>query len=126
MYDFGMKLGIAFQIHDDWLDIWGAQSATGKGVGADLQGKKWTLPLLRYRELASHQDMSKMQDLLDATTVDVDAIRALLEEVGADDYTRQLAKSFIDQAMESLEHIQGSEEHAALVKLALAAIHRTR
>src|SRR6185437_8296242 len=44
---FGRDLGIAFQIADDVLDIWGEEQATGKSLGTDLEKQKLTLPLIR-------------------------------------------------------------------------------
>ncbi len=43
---YGMQLGIAFQIYDDWLDVWGT-AAIGKPLGNDIANRKPTLPTLR-------------------------------------------------------------------------------
>ena len=50
MDDYGRDLGVAFQIADDVLDLWGEERATGKSLGTDLEKQKLTLPLIRLLE----------------------------------------------------------------------------
>ncbi len=126
LYDFGMKLGIAFQIHDDWLDVWGEQNEIGKAVGADLKGKKWTLPLLRYRDVSSKPSFEQLQRILNTEEIDLELIRARLAETDAEAYTRSLAQHYVDEALNCIQELNGSPEHAALKRLAHAAVNRTR
>ena len=126
MYDFGMKLGIAFQIHDDWLDIWGEQSKTGKSVGADLQGGKWTLPLIRFRDTADRSEAERLAMLLqtEGQAINLGSVRRLLDTTDASDYCRRRASELIEQAIESLGDLSELPELTALSRLATAAIAR--
>ncbi|HEV3163282.1 MAG TPA: polyprenyl synthetase family protein, partial [Isosphaeraceae bacterium] len=61
---FGRDLGVAFQITDDVLDIWGEERATGKTLGTDLDKQKLTLPLIRLLRTASPETADQVRSLL--------------------------------------------------------------
>jgi geranylgeranyl diphosphate synthase, type I len=84
LYEFGVNLGIAFQLQDDILGIWGDPRATGKPAAADLSRRKVTLPIIRalrdseqretlaalYQQAAiTDADVQRMLTILDATTI---------------------------------------------------------
>src|SRR5205823_6308748 len=58
---YGRNLGIAFQIADDVLDIWGEERVTGKSLGTDLEKQKLTLPLIRLLETAESSTASSVR-----------------------------------------------------------------
>jgi octaprenyl-diphosphate synthase len=132
LYQYGMKLGIAFQIHDDWLDIWGDTSVTGKASCADLQSKKWTLPLIRFRATASQTQVDKLAKLMQAESIDHAAILKLIETSDAKSYTQQVARDYIEQAIDCLNevartsHLDANQGFSGLQRLAQAAIRRVR
>jgi geranylgeranyl diphosphate synthase type I len=77
LYDFGVNLGIAFQLQDDILGIWGDPEATGKPAAADLYRRKVTLPIIRA--LRECERCDELTDLyLQATITDAD-VRRMLE-----------------------------------------------
>jgi geranylgeranyl diphosphate synthase type I len=102
---FGWALGIAFQLNDDLLGIWGAEQATGKAA-SDVAHKKKTLPVIYAVEHAGPEDRSRLLELYgrsDPSQADLDEIVAILERVGARDYTRDAARRYRDEALAELD-----------------------
>jgi len=101
---FGYALGLAFQLNDDLLGIWGAERATGK-VPTDVANKKKTLPVIYAFEHAGPADRDRLMalyDLAEPTDADVAEIVALLEGVGAREYTRDEARRYRNEALAEL------------------------
>ena len=102
---FGWALGIAFQLNDDLLGIWGQEHATGKEP-TDLARKKKTLPILYALEHAGPDDRARLAELYraaDANPADVTEIVAILERAGARTYTRDEARRYRDEALAELD-----------------------
>src|SRR4051794_4318109 len=102
---FGWALGLAFQLNDDLLGIWGEAQATGKEP-SDLAKHKKTLPVLYAIERAGPEDAARLRDLQridDPTTADVDEAVRILERSGARDYTRTEARRHRDEALAELD-----------------------
>ena len=103
--DFGWALGIAFQLNDDLLGIWGAEQATGKAA-SDVAHKKKTLPVIYAYEHAGPEDRERLAELYsmpDPGGSDVEEIIAILERSGAREYTRDQARNYRDQALQELD-----------------------
>jgi octaprenyl-diphosphate synthase len=78
--DFGMALGVAFQIQDDLLDLTGNQTLVGKPLRKDLELGKLTLPVIHHLEHAAPQERGRTLALLDETdTFDARAARQLFD-----------------------------------------------
>ena len=99
--EFALNLGIAFQIRDDILGIWGDPDVTGKSVATDILSRNKSLPVLygleRSDELASlyrHEHMSE---------ADVAQAVALLDDLGAASYARETETHYYEKALEALE-----------------------
>jgi len=102
---FGWALGIAFQLNDDLLGIWGAEQATGKAA-SDVAHRKKTLPVIYAVEHAGPEDRARLLDLYgrrDPSAQELDEIVAILERVGARDYTRDTARRYRDEALAELD-----------------------
>jgi geranylgeranyl diphosphate synthase type I len=103
--DFGWALGIAFQVNDDLLGIWGAESATGKQP-SDLARHKKTLPVIYALEHAGPEDRARLLALYGrerTTEAEVAEAKTILERTGARDYTRDQARRHRDQALAALD-----------------------
>jgi geranylgeranyl diphosphate synthase type I len=101
---FGWALGIAFQINDDLLGIWGKEQATGKAP-SDVMHKKKTLPVIYAMEQAGPEDRERLGALYataDPSPAEVTEIVELLERLGARDYTRDQAHRYRDAALAEL------------------------
>ena len=101
--DYGKMLGLAFQIQDDLLDIWGDPNITGKSAASDLQTHKKSLPVLFG--LAHSPEFYSVWSIENPTDSDVQTMSSLLEDCGARDYATQTAKQFTDQAFQALNEV---------------------
>ena len=102
---FGWALGLAFQLNDDLLGIWGDESATGKEP-SDLARHKKTLPVIYAFEHAGASDRARLQALYATTSptaAEVTEVVDILERVGARDYTRNAARRYRDEALAELD-----------------------
>ena len=102
---FGWDLGIAFQLNDDLLGIWGRELSTGKEP-TDVPRRKKTLPLIYAYEHAAPADRARLIDLYangTLATEHVAEITEILERAGARDYTRDQARLHRDRALASLD-----------------------
>ncbi len=117
---FGWALGIAFQLNDDLLGIWGQEQSTGKRP-SDLARHKKTLPVIYAFEHAGSADRERLTELYrreSPTEAEVTEAVAVLERLGARVYTRDQARRYRDEALaeinaagvvhpEALERIEG-------------------
>lgn len=102
---FGWALGLAFQLNDDLLGIWGVEKATGKEP-TDVARKKKTLPVIYAFEHAGPEDRERLTELYaldDPSADEVAEIVRILERTGARDYTRDQARRYRDEALAELD-----------------------
>jgi len=102
---FGWDLGIAFQLNDDLLGIWGPEVATGKEP-TDVPRRKKTLPVIYAFEHASPEDRARLSELYANSSLapeHVAEIVAIVERTGARQYTRDQARLHRDRALASLD-----------------------
>lgn len=122
---FGNDLGIAFQIADDFLDLWGDDDNVGKTLGTDLQQGKITLPLIR---LLRHEDTSVATAALDALRLPpedrLESVMPLLRKSDAAEYTRQVAESYRRGAIEAISGFAPSSALESLKTIADFAVDR--
>jgi octaprenyl-diphosphate synthase len=104
MKTFGLKLGIAYQIYDDCLDIAGDESNAGKTLGSDLRKGKLTLPLLNLLQSATPGQRRHLSDaIVRGEQEDIDMLIAALHETGALRAAIAAAKKFLATAAEQLD-----------------------
>jgi geranylgeranyl diphosphate synthase, type I len=103
---FARNLGVAFQIRDDYLGVWGDQATTGKSATSDIREKKKSYPVLVTFARAAPQDREQLQRLYaqDALTeADIEAVLAILGRVDAATHTDTIARQYYDTALDSLD-----------------------
>ena len=107
VYDFGVELGIAFQIQDDILDLYADPEKFGKQVGGDIMSNKKTLLLLTSMELAQEKGDQRVDQLLSMSdpAEKVAAAQALFHELKATEATRLIQDAHYRKALQSLEAI---------------------
>jgi len=122
---FGYHLGMAFQMRDDVLGIWGDTATTGKPVGADIARRKKSLPILHGLARSAELRALFSQETLSVT--DVQHATEMLEETGSRDYAEQLAREHHAQGLDALAQT-GLEDPAAaaLRELARSLLSRQR
>jgi geranylgeranyl diphosphate synthase type I len=123
---FGWDLGIAFQLNDDLLGIWGREDATGKEP-TDLARKKKTLPVMYAFEHADAAARERLMDFYadgDRDAAAVEDILAILEAAGAREYTREQAAAHRDRALAELDAagVVDGESRAHLEQIIRSAI----
>jgi geranylgeranyl diphosphate synthase type I len=106
LYRFGKELGMAYQICDDILGIWGTEERMGKPVGDDISQRKKTLPVVYGLENSAYEDKEKLKRLYSQERIqgeDIAEIVGILERIGARDYARDLAEKHHQRALAELE-----------------------
>jgi geranylgeranyl diphosphate synthase type I len=102
---FGRDLGIAFQIRDDYLGVWGDEAQTGKSATSDIRDKKKSYPVLVAFERALEADRAQMDAIYRQQTLsdaDVQAVLDVLARTDAQTHTDQIARDYYDSAMNRL------------------------
>lgn len=126
MSGYGRDLGIAFQIADDLLDLLSESSTTGKTSGCDLAKQKPTLPLIRFRSVASAVQVARCREAFEHPGPD--QRRAVLEMLAATDaldYARRTALRHADDASRRLDALPPSDARDRLAQIARMAVERT-
>ena len=128
IYDFGENLGIAFQLQDDILDVYGDPEKFGKQIGGDIIANKKTYLLLKLQELAEQEDRAALAThALNTTTLPakIDSIKALYDEYQVKELATQQMRNYLDQAFTALAKIKvADEQKKELIGLANALMHR--
>jgi len=123
---YGRELGIAFQIADDVLDIWGEERVTGKSLGTDLEKQKLTLPVIRLLKLADATTAIGIRAILSEAGPDQRRhLRPYLEESGALDYAWHRAKQHVKYAVDSMDCLDDSLAKSMLRTLAQFVVKRS-
>ncbi|MBP1705073.1 MAG: Geranylgeranyl pyrophosphate synthase [Chloroflexi bacterium] len=102
---FGWALGLAFQLNDDLLGIWGQETATGKQP-SDLARHKKTLPVIYALEHGAPADRARLLEIYarpDPGSAEVAEAVAILERSGAREFTRSEAHRYRDEALAQLD-----------------------
>lgn len=124
-YEYGMNLGLAFQIHDDWLDYWGTKERLGKPVGGDYLAAKPTLPMIHALGRATPQERENLLELCRSpSSENFEQFKSVINRFGASDFTKEMAKSFSIQAIGGLRSAGLNGKANWLERLAIAAVAR--
>jgi geranylgeranyl diphosphate synthase type II len=126
IYEFGRKLGLAFQVQDDYLDAFGDPEKFGKQVGGDILSNKKTFLLIHALETASPAQKEELKQIMQTNPVGkVEKILQLFRDCKVDDWALQLKNRFLDEAFTHLEDIAVvSSRKQPLKELALFLIQR--
>jgi geranylgeranyl diphosphate synthase type I len=117
MFDFGQNLGLAFQVQDDVLGIWGDSALTGKPPAADLHRRKVSLPIIHALNGAEQREgLAQLYAKQRTGDEDVRRMLDILEQAGARDYTEGVAAFYHKQALAALDSVRGRDA-AALAEL---------
>jgi len=100
LYDFGQYIGIAFQIKDDLLDLYGESAKVGKQIGGDVLSDKKTLLSIKAKELDC--DMQTLAKITDKEQRIVTA-QEMFEESGAKNMVENAMRTYFNRAISSLE-----------------------
>ena len=128
LYEFGRKLGLAFQVQDDYLDAFGDPEKFGKRVGGDIKSNKKTFLLIHALETASTDQKKQLAELLDRDDDNkVQEVLSIFKQCKVDEWANQLKENFFNEALVHLEDVAVlSKRKEPLQQLALHLIYRER
>ena len=110
MEQYGMLIGVAFQVQDDVLDLVGETARVGKTLGIDVAKQKLTLPLIHFLRTAPHHHRELLRSLLRTNDPDrVDKIRHLVLPSGSVEFAQEQARRLTREAAACLGGLEASE-----------------
>ncbi|MBT0607804.1 polyprenyl synthetase family protein [Aequorivita echinoideorum] len=114
IYQFGRNLGIAFQLQDDYLDVFGNPENFGKQVGGDIISNKKTFLYLNSLENGSMKEKEDLQNLFSINPKDpadkIETVKQIYESSGASEATKKAIELYTLKAFENLESLNISNE----------------
>lgn len=114
IYQFGENLGLAFQLQDDILDVYGDPEKFGKQVGGDIIANKKTFLLIKALELAEDLDKEELSYWLNEENADpevkVNAVTEIYSRLGVRQLAEHQMNTFAEKALSSLEQIPANYE----------------
>lgn len=126
IYNFGLNLGLAFQIQDDYLDAFGDPAKFGKDVGGDIRQNKKTFLLLHALEVATPEQKTIINELMATNPADkVEKMLEIFKACNVDAWAKQLKEQYLEKAYDYLDEIAvTATRKAELTKLAAYLIQR--
>lgn len=131
LYDFGIDLGIAFQLADDNLDVYADVATFGKTVGGDIRDNKKTFLYLKALELANAEQKHQLLQWFSTPTTDFEekykAVKQIFDDLDVRKVTDDEVLRYVNKALADLERVQVSDEKKkALYDLAVKLINREK
>jgi geranylgeranyl diphosphate synthase type II len=115
LYEYGINIGLAFQLQDDWLDVYGDPDIFGKKQGGDICANKKTYLLLRAIHACDPETLLQLEQWLLKTDFDpvqkIAVITAIYEKTGVSEATRQLMQHYHDKALSALDKVAIPADH---------------
>lgn len=109
LYEFGVNLGLAFQLQDDILDVYGNPAIFGKQVGGDILSNKKTFMLIKAKELAQGEvaaDLDQwMNNLSPLPAEKINAITTIYNQLGVRKLAEREMEYFVNKALDALEQL---------------------
>lgn len=106
LYDFGVNMGVAFQLKDDLLDVYGDPAVFGKNIGGDILCNKKTYMLIKAFEHADGGQLDRLNAWVDADSFDptekIAAVTALYNEIGIKELCEKKMAEYCERALDSL------------------------
>ena len=127
LHRFGLNLGIAFQLADDWLDYTANEKNLGKTLGQDLMQGMVTLPLIHVLPCLPDEDRRILVAKIERNTIEEDDLLQLTEHMhqhGSLRYTRARSREYIDAALSNLTTFEDSTAKRALIVVADYMVNR--
>jgi octaprenyl-diphosphate synthase len=129
LWDYGLNIGMAFQIVDDLLDFTGDEDTLGKPVGGDLREGKMTLPVIHLRSRGDARAEALLRQIVESRSATADEwreLKGMLTQSRSIEYTRRVASDFVDRAKKALHVFPASDARDALTYLPDYVISRDR
>ncbi len=115
LYEFGVDIGIGFQLKDDLLDVYADQAKFGKQVGGDIISNKKTFLLLKALELANDDQSTRLNNWLNQSDFNpqekVEAVKSIYNEIGIYELTMAKMNDYFQKGFEALGKIEVAEDN---------------
>jgi geranylgeranyl diphosphate synthase type II len=116
IYDFGLNLGLAFQLQDDYLDAFGNPETFGKQVGGDIIENKKTYLYLKAMQFADEKNQQLLAHLFASQPTDNQEKIAIFNASGASDATQKAIQEYTFKAFETLEKMDITSDKKVILK----------
>ena len=120
LYAYGEKVGLAFQLQDDYLDVYGNFETFGKAIGGDILCNKKTFMLINALAHAPEHLRAELQGWLAATEYDpaekIESVRHIYTQVGVDQMAKEQISFYIAQAEDALRALPIAEERKEILR----------
>jgi geranylgeranyl diphosphate synthase, type II len=131
LYEFGRNLGLAFQLQDDLLDVYGDSNKFGKQIGGDIVSNKKTFLLIKALELAEGEMFDRLNALIHEASVlpkaKVEEVKYIYDKLGIQDIAQDKINFFFENAMHCFDLVNVEEDRKSeLKKLAFDLLKRDR
>ncbi len=129
LWQYGLNIGMAFQIVDDLLDFTGEEVALGKPVGGDLREGKLTLPVIHMRDRGGPRAAALLRKVVESREVSLDEwheIKAMLTQTRSIEYANRVAFDYVERAKKVLYSFPSSDARDALMFLPDYVVSRDR
>lgn len=117
LYQFGVNMGLAFQLQDDFLDVYGDEKVFGKKIGGDITENKKTYMLINALRLAEGDDKAALEGWIAAKDFNrqekVAAVTAIYNKLGIDKMAKAKMEEYYAVALDALRAVKVSEEKKA-------------
>ena len=126
IYDFGVNIGIAFQIQDDLLDLYGDTKKVGKQTGGDVLANKNTLlSILAEMNSSDEQrtELKRLKNEKDATTK-IQGVKSIFDDLDIKSKCTEVMQNFYVKALKSFSEINTKNKNNALLELSNALMNR--
>ena len=126
LYKFGEQIGLAFQLQDDYLDVYGDPKVFGKNIGGDITSNKKTYMLINAVNRANASQREELMRWINATAFDrnekVAAVTRLYDEIGIRQLCEKKMESCYQLGLQHLAKVSVSDERKAILKAYAAAM----
>ncbi len=126
--EFGEKVGIAFQMIDDIIGLIGEEEVTGKPKGSDIREGKKTLPIIYALNKSEGKEREFLMNVLNPNREkdrsEIEKAIQIITDLGAIDYTRELAKKLYNEGIEALDKLPESDAKSELLDFAYVIVER--
>ena len=119
-YEFGLNLGLAFQIQDDYLDTFGDSNFTGKQVGGDILSDKKTFLYIHTTTKSGVDAFVNTENMQDADKVQ--SVISTMREAGADSAAKNLMNAYSSKALDALRALALEESHHIMFEDLLSSV----
>jgi len=109
LYQFGLNLGLAFQLQDDYLDVYGDPLKFGKKIGGDIVANKKTYMLIKAKQLADKEDLSTINHLLNQNNnpdKKVAGMIAIFDKLDIKQVVKSKMEAYYHLAMDALNSVE--------------------